>query len=187
MRPEGLTYQADFLTTEEEQQLLAVVEQLPLEPVRMRGGVGKRETLHFGYSYDYEGWTIAEAAPPPAPFEFLIDRCAAAASVPREQLQQLMVARYPPGATIGWHRDAPMFGSPVIGVSLLSPCEMRFRRALGPKGAAARRSFDTYAILLEPRSLYVLAGEARTLWQHSIRPTAELRYSITLRTVKRAP
>jgi alkylated DNA repair protein (DNA oxidative demethylase) len=184
MRPNGLTYRPDFITPDEERQLLAVAQQLPLEPVRMRGGVGKRETVHFGYAYDYEGWSVAEAAPPPAGFDFLIDRCAAAANVERQTLQQLMVARYPPGATIGWHRDAPMFGSPVIGVSLLSPCEMRFRRAHGPKGAAARRSFDNYAILLEPRSLYILDSEARSVWQHSIRPTPELRYSITLRTLK---
>jgi len=28
------------------------------------------------------------------------------------------VTRYPPGAAIGWQRDAPMFGPTVVGVSL---------------------------------------------------------------------
>jgi DNA oxidative demethylase len=71
-----------------------------------------------------------------------------------------------------------MFGTPVIGVSLLSPCTMKLRRKVG----------ETYEIekqLLEPRSLYLLDGEARTQWQHSIPPIKELRYSISMRTLKR--
>jgi hypothetical protein len=38
------------------------------------------------------------------------------------------------------------------------------------------------AARLEPRSAYRLAG-ARHDWQHSIPPMAELRYSITFRTL----
>jgi alkylated DNA repair dioxygenase AlkB len=33
-----------------------------------------------------------------------------------------------------------------------------------------------------PRSIYLLRGEARWGWQHSVAATRELRYSITLRT-----
>ena len=89
---------------------------------------------------------------------------------------KMWIARYPAGAAIGWHRDAPMFGSPVIGVSLLSPCAMHFRT--GPGG-------DKYVQLLEARSLYILDGAARTKWQHSIPRTKEPRYSITMRTMRR--
>ncbi|HKR65786.1 MAG TPA: alpha-ketoglutarate-dependent dioxygenase AlkB, partial [Thermoanaerobaculia bacterium] len=183
--PDGLAYHTAFVAEEEERAIVRCIERLAFEPVRMRGGVGKRETIHFGWAYDYEGWRIREAPPPPPALEPLLARCAAAAGVARDILQQVMVARYPTGATIGWHRDAPMFGSPVIGVSFLSACEMRFRRALGPRGEAARRKFDTYALLLEPRSLYILDGAARSQWQHSIPKTAELRYSITMRTLRR--
>jgi len=185
VRPEGLTYRAGFLTAEEERELVRLAATLAVQPVQMRGGVGKRETIHFGWKYDHDGWKVDPAPPPPAELEALVVRCAAAAGLEREQLQQVMVARYPEGATIGWHRDAPMFGSPVIGVSLLSPCEMRFRRALGPRGDAARRQFEKYAVLLEPRSLYILDGDARGSWQHSIPPTPALRYSITMRTLRR--
>jgi alkylated DNA repair dioxygenase AlkB len=89
---------------------------------------------------------------------------------------EILVQRYPPGSTIGWHRDAPAFGT-VIGVSLASACRLRFQRGKGD----ARRVWE---ILLEPRSGYVLAGKARTSWQHSIPPTKELRYSITFRTLR---
>src|SRR5258705_13982800 len=34
-----------------------------------------------------------------------------------------------------------------------------------------------------PRSIYILEGEARTMWQHSIPPLDALRYSLTFRTL----
>jgi alkylated DNA repair dioxygenase AlkB len=43
------------------------------------------------------------------------------------ELVDPLVTRYPPGAGIGWHRDAPQFGE-VGGISLLTACRMRFRR-----------------------------------------------------------
>ncbi len=34
-----------------------------------------------------------------------------------------------------------------------------------------------------PRSIHILEGEARTMWQHSIPPLDALRYSLTFRTL----
>jgi len=34
------------------------------------------------------------------------------------------------------------------------------------------------------RSLYIITGEARSEWQHSIAPVKETRYSVTLRTLR---
>jgi alkylated DNA repair protein (DNA oxidative demethylase) len=178
MRPEGFTYRGEFLSADEERSLVANVEHLPFSEVRMHGIVARRMTIHFGWSYDYAGWKIAPADPPPEFLRPLVARCADAASVPVESLAQVMVARYPPDAAIGWHRDAPMFGVPVIGVSLLSSCVIRFRRKSG-------EGWETHAQLLEPRSLYLLDGPARTQWQHSIPKTKELRYSITMRTLRK--
>jgi len=39
-------------------------------------------------------------------------------------------------------------------------------------------------IVLEPRSLYVMTGEARWKWKHSIPPVKSLRYAITFRTLR---
>ena len=91
---------------------------------------------------------------------------------------QALVSRYPPGAGIGWHRDAPAFGDPVIGVSLLAVCRMRFQRTAGDE----RRLFE---LELEPRSAYALSGSARWAWQHSIPAAKELRYSVTFRTLRK--
>jgi len=176
--PPGLTYQPDFLTADDQGELLAEIEAYPFHEVRMRGQVARRTVIHFGWDYDYEGWKVHPTTPPSPLLANLRDRCATLAGVPPETLEQFLVARYPPGATIGWHRDAPMFGTPVIGVSLLSPCTMRFRRKAGD-------SFEVFSQPLVPRSLYILGSEARRQWQHSIPPTKALRYSITMRTLVR--
>jgi len=176
MRPDGLTYRANFLTIEEENALIAQIEHLPFNEVRMHGVIAKRMTIHYGWTYDYEGWRIERADPPPSWLEPLIVRGAEAAAIDRARIGQVMIARYPPNAAIGWHRDAPMFGSPVIGVSFASACTMRFRRG-------KVRAWETYALLLEPRSLYILDGAARMQWQHGIPKTESLRYSVTMRTL----
>lgn len=175
---DGLRYQRDFLSPDDEQQLIAEVERLEYQQVVMRGQPARRTVLHFGFDYDYEGWKIHPTTPPPPWLAALRDRCAALLEMEAEALEQFLVARYPPGATIGWHRDAPMFGEPVIGVSLGSPCRMRFRKK-------TNAGFETDELAIEPRSLYVLAGAARTKWQHSIPAVKGLRWSITMRTIRR--
>ena len=173
--PDGLIYMPEFVSDDEERALISLSETLPFHEVRMRGQVARRTVIHFGWDYDYEGWSVHPTDPPPTPLRALADRCAAAAVIAPEALEQFLVARYPPGATIGWHRDAPMFGTPVIGVSLGSACTMRFRRKAGE---------TSFPHLLEPRSLYILSGPARSQWHHSIPPTKSLRYSITMRTLR---
>ncbi len=176
--PAGLLYRPDFLTIDEERELLAEVEAYPFHEVRMRGQVARRTVIHFGWDYDYDGWKIHPTTPPSPRLRALADRCAEVAGVEPERLEQFLVARYPPGATIGWHRDAPMFGTPVVGISLLGACVMKFRRETDS-------GFDQYTQPLEPRSLYILGGDARSRWQHSIPPAKALRYSITMRTLRR--
>lgn len=175
--PEGLVYRRDFISADEERELIAEIDRHEFQEVRMRGQVARRTVLHFGWDYDYDGWKIYPTTLPPPLLRALADRAAEAAGIQPESLEQFLVMRYPPGATIGWHRDAPMFGTPVIGVSLLYPCAMKFRRAQG-------EGFEQYTQLLEPRSLYILGGAARSEWQHSIPAIKGLRYSITMRTVR---
>ena len=175
--PEGLVYRADLLTSDEEAQVLAAVEDVDFREVVMRGQVARRTVRHFGFDYDYESWELVEAEPLPEPLLVVRERAAALAGLEPEALAQALVTRYPPGAGIGSHRDAPIFGPEVVGVSLRAPCVMRFRRSVG----GVRYGHD---LTLEPRSAYVLGGKARSAWKHEIPPTKELRYSITFRTVR---
>ena len=177
--PEGLEYREDFVTAGEEAQLVAVMEQLDFRAVTMRGQVARRTVRHFGLDYAYETGELVPADPLPDPMLWVRDRAAAAVGREPEDLVQILVSRYPPGAGIGWHRDAPMFGSTIVGVSLRAPCRMRFQRTL------KHQARETYALDLAPRSAYVLSGPARWSWQHSIPATKDLRYSVTFRTLKR--
>jgi alkylated DNA repair dioxygenase AlkB len=164
------------VSAKEEAALVSAFEAAPFSEVRMRGQVARRTVLHYGYRYDYEGWKVVPTDPLPASLEWLRERAATLADVAAAELAEVLVTRYPPGAGIGWHRDAPLFGPRVVGVSLLAACRLRFQR----RAAAGRRVF---ALGVAPRSAYVLAGAARWAWQHSIPAVAELRYSVTFRTL----
>jgi alkylated DNA repair dioxygenase AlkB len=177
--PEGLVYREDFVTPEEEALLLDELERLDFHPVTMRGQTARRTVRHFGLDYDYEGGELAPTDPVPGWMEWLRDRCAALMEREPADLVQILVSRYPSGAGIGWHRDAPMFGSRIAGVSLLAPCRMRFQRTVRGERSVA-------AIELAPRSAYLLSGKARWSWQHSIPATRALRYSVTFRTLRRS-
>jgi alkylated DNA repair dioxygenase AlkB len=176
--PEGLVYRPELLTEAEERALLDELERLDFHEIRMHGVVAKRTARHFGVDYDYERRAaVQEAEPIPDWLVPVRERAAELAGVEPEELAEILVQRYPPGAQIGWHRDAPAFGI-VVGISLGSSARMRFRRDKG----GVRHTFE---LELEPRSGYVLAGEARTAWQHHLPPAKALRYSITFRTLHR--
>ena len=176
--PEGLLYREGFVTEAEEQALVALFERLDFRAVTMRGQTARRTVRHFGLDYEYESGGLVPADPLPAEMEWLRERCAALIERDPQDLVQILVSRYPPGAGIGWHRDAPMFGSRIAGVSLAAPCRMRFQRTVKGERSVAD-------LVLAPRSAYVLSGKARWSWQHSIPGTKALRYSVTFRTLRR--
>jgi len=174
--PEGFVYREDVLSYNEEAPLVEGLRTLGFGEVRMRGQVARRRTIHFGWTYGYETWRVEPGPPIP---EFLVGLRALAARlacVEGDALAEVLVTHYPPGAGIGWHRDAPAFGV-VVGVSLLGACRMRFQQGRG----TARK---TRALTLAPRSAYVLDGAARWQWQHAIPPGREERYSVTFRTLR---
>lgn len=147
----------------------------------MRGVTARRRVAHFGWDYDYTSRRARAGPGASALPEFLLplrERCALLAGEPPDRLEEALATFYPPGASIGWHRDAPQFGT-VVGVSFGSACRMRFRREISGRQEAAETS-------LEPGSAYVLSGAARWSWEHHIPPLTTPRWSITLRTVRHA-
>ena len=178
-QPAGLVYEPDFLSFDDERAMLDVFAGLDFQPIQMRGQVARRTALHFGVAYDYDHpGRSARGEPFPEWLLPIRSRAAELAGVEEDQLIEGLVQRYPADATIGWHRDAPMFGK-VVGVSLGAPSRLRFRQPRGDRR-------DVFELTLEPRSAYVLAGAARSQWQHSIPAVKEERYSITFRTLRSA-
>ena len=176
-QPTGFRYIPSLLSEDQEQELLERVEGLQFDEVHMHGQVARRAVRHFGVQYAFESAAITPGPPIPDWLADVRDRAAQLLDVPQAALAEVLATYYPPGATIGWHRDAPVFGD-VVGVSLGSLCEMRFQRGQGEE----RRVFQQ---LLEPRSAYVLSGPARNRWQHSIPQVVTDRYSVTFRTLRR--
>jgi len=177
--PTGFEYIADFLSSEEERSLVAHIGAIDLAPVVMRGYTARRRTAHFGAVYGYASWRTTPGPPMPEWLDVFRERAAAIAGEDPSSFTEALISEYPAGATIGWHRDAPQFGATVVGISLETSCRLRFRR-MGPDGAVERAG-----VILDPRSMYVMAGPARSDWQHSIPAVAGLRYSITFRTVRK--
>ncbi|HEX4438567.1 MAG TPA: alpha-ketoglutarate-dependent dioxygenase AlkB [Thermoanaerobaculia bacterium] len=174
--PEGFRYLSDLLAPEDESGLIARIRELPLKEFEFQGYIAKRRVVYYGWQYSYGERRLgpAEAIP-----EFLLplrERAASFAGLAAADLVQALVAEYRRGTPIGWHRDKPMFGD-VVGVSLLSPCVLRFRRRTGPS------SWERHSLTAEPRSAYLLSGPARNEWEHSIPAVAALRYSVTFRTL----
>ncbi len=167
----------DFVTPSEEGDLLAFIHRIDFRTLQMHGVTAKRRIKQYGWHYAFESYQLTPADQIPVEFAGMGRRAADLAGIDPEEWAEVLVTEYTPGAGIGWHRDAPAFGI-VAGVSLGGACRMRFQTGLG-----ANR--ETSAIDLSPRSIYLLSGEVRRNWQHMIPPTRELRYSITLRTVRK--
>jgi alkylated DNA repair dioxygenase AlkB len=149
--------------------------RLPAPPFKELQFRGKRRVVSFGWRYDCEG--ITQTDPVAAFLPPLAQQVACFAGSTSEALEQVLVSEYPPGAPIGWHKDRPVFGN-VVGISLLALCTFRLRRGMAS-------GWQRAALLLEPRSAYLLSGPARSLWERSIPPVERLRYSITFRSMQR--
>jgi alkylated DNA repair dioxygenase AlkB len=174
--PPGLRYHSDLITPDEEQALARQIQALPFKPFEFQGYVGNRRVVSFGWRYDFARQVLEPAAPIPAFLLPLRARVAGFTGHGPHAFQQVLVLEYTPGAGIGWHRDRPQFED-IAGVSLLSACPLRFRRK--SEGGWERSTLST-----APRSAYVIGGEARTDWEHSIPPVESLRYSVTFRTFR---
>jgi alkylated DNA repair dioxygenase AlkB len=173
--PEGFRYHPDILSFEEEEALVRELAELPFKPFDFQGFLANRQVVSFGYRYDYNSRAVVEAAPFPSFLASLREKAAAIFGRQADAFQQVLINQYRPGAGIGWHRDKAQFDE-VVGVSLLAPCSLRFRRKAG-------ETWDRASLTVEPRSAYLLSGPARTKWEHSIPALDRLRYSITLRTL----
>ena len=185
----GLEYYPDFLVASQEDGLLAHIDDSEwLTDL-------SRRVMHFGYKYDYTSRRLDETArigPLPEWLAQLSNMVRTAASEEAKQLldpdqpfEQAIINEYLPGQGIAPHIDRNCFGPLVATVSLGSAVNMDFCRD---------STGDEYVQRLEPRSLVLLHGDARSKWRHGIakrhsdtsngqKTKRQRRVSITFRTI----
>ena len=183
--PEGFIYREDFISEAEEQKLVRETQKLQLEPFKYYQFTGKRRTASFGWQYEF-GTSEITAAPEIPPFLLpMRTRAGNVFDIDPNTLVQTSIIEYSTGSPIGWHRDIPQFGV-VVGISLGAPCRMRFRKYSRVRPKKLNHD-EILSIDLQPRSIYLMSGASREIWQHSIPPVRELRYAIMMRTLRDKP
>jgi alkylated DNA repair dioxygenase AlkB len=180
--PAGLRYAPEFVSTALEQELIADIATLPLQPFQFGAFEGNRRVKSFGFRYDYTLQKLQPSEPIPQWLERIARDVERFGELPQGSVRQVLCTDYDVGVGIGWHRDKPHFDK-VFGLSLGSACKLRFRRRQGDKQADKWQRFTLPA---EPRSIYLMDGEIRQSWEHSIPPVEQRRYSITFRTMREA-
>jgi 2OG-Fe(II) oxygenase superfamily len=176
--PSGFHYREDFITDADERVLLDAIADVAFADFEMRGVVARRRVAFFGQSYDR-----AAAGPLPAFLLPLRTKIAHWSGIDSDAFAMALVNEYRPGTPIGWHRDAPQYDI-VAGISLLSACRMKFRPYRSPSAPTSPRRSTTHEIVLCRRSAYLMTGESRQAYEHHIPPVAQLRYSVTFRTLR---
>jgi alkylated DNA repair dioxygenase AlkB len=176
--PEGLRYAADFVSPAIEEKLILAIQTLPLQPFQFGEFEGKRRVASFGFRYDYALRQLRSADPVPSWMAEIVSKVETFGGA-GIRIEQVLCTEYEIGVGIGWHRDKADFEK-IFGLSLGSACRLRFRRSEGKK-------WDRLTLDVKPRSLYMMDGASRQIWEHSIPPVQAPRYSITFRTMTKGP
>jgi len=186
--PTGFLYVPDLISTAEERALFSwFAESAAWKQVTFRGQTARRRAMSFGARYLTQGRRLEPAPPLPPELVGYRDRMveAACAGLGRglvlagqtpAAFALCTALHYPPGAAIGWHADNRAFGPTVLSLSLGASARLQLRRT-----DDADAHDPLFEIELAPRSVFVLAGEARSSWQHRICPLRAERYSLTVR------
>jgi alkylated DNA repair dioxygenase AlkB len=161
-RIHGLEYLPNFITEQEEKQIVNIIDQNEwIHAIR-------RRTQYYGPVYYHTRHQLPELQPaqlqelyPLNTFQFLVDKFVANNYYTLEQYPtQCLVNEYTMVHGIAEHvDDSSAFGSCVVSLSLLSPCVMAFTHI-----ETKEKSY----MLLEPRSLLILRDQARYEYKHGI-------------------
>lgn len=196
--PLGLRYCRDFVTCDEEEVLIAALDD---PPGHWLGHLKSRAQQFFGLVYYHTTHDLHALQPVEDELQhgrpmgqlpaWLVPRVVGTGVYPggAAEINQIAANEYTGHAGISHHvEDVACFGANLATLSLLEPIELTLTpvEACTPE-AAARAALgvdgeDWVKVLLEPRSLFVLQGESRYRFKHGIRrsklvplPTGEVR------------
>lgn len=152
----GLTYIADFIDAATEAALTQAIDAQPWITEM------KRRVQHYGWCYDYKARSVTNDLRIGVLPDWLQTYAVRLqqARLFTEMPDQVIINEYQPGQGISAHIDCvPCFSDTIASLSLGSSCVMDFTHSKTGKKSS---------LLLEPRSLLVLSGDARYAWQHAI-------------------
>lgn len=156
----GLMYIPDYIST---QQQVGVIRSIDTKDwSRVSQSENSRRVQHYGYNYSYERG-VANKLTVAAPFLPWAKNLAA--KIVRDKLMQvlpdqLIINEYEPGQGIAAHIDAEdLFNDTIVCVSMGSTCVMDFIHS---------ETAEKIALLLQPKSAFVISGDARHKWKHGI-------------------
>jgi alkylated DNA repair dioxygenase AlkB len=153
----GLTYIPEYITQPEHDRLLEIIDLSENWSDELR-----RRVQHYGCKYNYSSRSIdAQTRPEELPAWCVdIAKKFERDNFIKQMSDQVIVNEYLPGQGIAKHVDCePCFAETILSLSLGSKCLMDFTH---------RKTLEKVEVLLEPRSLIILEGDARYLWCHGI-------------------
>ncbi len=162
--PNGFRYTPELITLAEEAELLAYIRELPLRNAPFHEYLAKRRVYGWWGNRKLPEWLLPITA-----------KLAHAYGLPQDAFRNALISEYSPGTGVGWHRDAPPYKK-IYGLSLAGWAEFELRPN---RNASVQQVFSR---TVEPRSVYVMQGESSERFQHRVKPTKTMRYSITFRT-----
>ena len=202
----GLDLHPSFISEKEQDMILAFLNDTT--HCQWRTDLCRR-TMHFGGSYclmpskssapsesNCSTPKIIQAPSMPNEVSWLIQRFVDAGIFhDTERPQYCIVNEYVGSQGISAHTENFQFGEPVVGLSLLSACPIRFHELTRPfdgsvRSGRARKAEKTgkrIDVQMPGRSLLVMRGQSRWKWQHEIlrtqkgRSKAWKRISLTFR------
>jgi alkylated DNA repair dioxygenase AlkB len=160
----GLQVVPNFITPEEEKDLIYVIDKQNW----YGNGKEKRRVQEYGALYDYETHQVKKNTRSGLP-DFLVpyvERISPYLSMP---IDQAFVNEYVHHQGIGAHIDNPEdYGPEILSLSLGAPCVIIF----------AKPGEEPQHILVPPRALLIMSGEARYKWTHEIPYAKTVRWPV---------
>ena len=161
----GLSYIPNYIDESTEAALLEIIDSQPWMHDL------KRRVQHYGWRYDYKARNVTSdlrIGELPDWLQYYAVRLQQGGLF-TEMPDQVIINEYQSGQGISAHIDCvPCFANTIASLSLGSQCVMDFTHS---------KTDEKSSLLLEPRSLLVLTGDARYIWQHAIAGRKTDRYN----------
>lgn len=151
----------EYISRDEETTLLS-----HLRKTKHTIGTGRNSISRYGSALPYKSRVNKHI---PSWFGFIITRLQDDNIITSDSVT---VNEYHPTQSIDWHIDSPSSGPTIVVLSLLSEAIMEMRNV---------HTHQSKQFVLHPRSLLIMEGEERELWEHSIQPLVAHRFSIVFR------